>query len=164
MTTFGTFFAGVVAQGGREALDDGSRTVEAQHFLLAMASGEDATTRRVLASAGLDRSRLQAALDHEFEHSLRAAGVSPAGTSAPRRRLAPDGSPQLGASARVALERTVAATSHKRDLLPVHLLLGILQATVGTVPRALEFAGIDRVALLEQVRRSLPQAVDHGDG
>jgi hypothetical protein len=38
------------------------------------------------------------------------------------------------------------------------VLLGILQADVGTVPRALALAGFDRAALIARVRQSLEAA------
>jgi hypothetical protein len=43
----------------------------------------------------------------------------------------------------------------KKDLQPAHLLLGILQAEAGTVPRALALAGVDRAGLAERARQAL---------
>ena len=54
---------------------------------------------------------------------------------------------------RLALERGV--TGVRKDPRPEHLLLGILQAQVGTVPRVLALAGIDRAVLMERVRHTL---------
>jgi hypothetical protein len=45
-----------------------------------------------------------------------------------------------------------------RDPRPEHLLLGILQAGHGAVPRALALAGIDRGDLLARVQRTLENA------
>jgi D-alanyl-D-alanine carboxypeptidase len=61
----------------------------------------------------------------------------------------------MGTSAKLALERSVAGASRTRDLRPAHLLLGILSAQVGTVPRALALAGVDREGLASRVRRLL---------
>jgi Clp amino terminal domain, pathogenicity island component len=52
-----------------------------------------------------------------------------------------------------------ARSGRKKDLQPAHLLLGILQAEVGTVPRALALAGIDRTDLADRARRSLAGTV-----
>ena len=53
------------------------------------------------------------------------------------------------------LERGSASGPRTRDQWPAHLLLGILRAEVGTVPRALALAGIDRAGLAERVRQAL---------
>jgi D-alanyl-D-alanine carboxypeptidase len=53
--------------------------------------------------------------------------------------------------------------SRKEDLRPAHLLLGVLQAQVGTVPRALALAGVDRSDLLARVRHSLAAEGEHDD-
>ncbi|GAA3525616.1 hypothetical protein GCM10022419_000370 [Nonomuraea rosea] len=144
----------VVLQGEREAREDGSAVVEAHHVLLAIAVHEDTAARRVLVEAGLDRQAIRDALDREFEHSLNAAGVSlssfgsPRATPDPRRRVG------MGASTRLALERAFAHATGKKDLRPAHVLIGILEAEVGTVPRALALAGAERAGLIERVRQT----------
>ncbi|MEO3812546.1 Clp protease N-terminal domain-containing protein [Sphaerisporangium sp. B11E5] len=148
----------IVERGGHDARHDGSETIEAHHLLLAIAAEGDAASREVLTSAGLDHRAVRDALDREFEHSLNAAGVS-AGTF----RLpppSPAGTPpaKLGASARLALERGFSSVSRKKDLRPGHLLLGILRAEAGTVPRALALAGVDRDDLITRLRSTLPAA------
>jgi hypothetical protein len=60
----------------------------------------------------------------------------------------------MGASARVALERSF-SSARKKDLRSAHLLLGILHAQIGTVPRALALAGIDQAGLADRVRQTL---------
>jgi ATP-dependent Clp protease ATP-binding subunit ClpA len=155
MTAFGKYLQTIIDQGRREAHEDGSATVEAQHLLLAIAAEPEATTRQVLTSVGLDRRAIRDALDREFEHSLSAAGVSRADFTLPRPSAAPERPKHLGASVRLALQRGVASTAHRKDLQPAHLLLGILQAQVGTVPRALALAGVDRAALMARVLQTL---------
>jgi D-alanyl-D-alanine carboxypeptidase len=61
----------------------------------------------------------------------------------------------MGASARLALERSFSSVVRKKELRPAHLLLGILQAQVGTVPRALALAGVDQAELVDRVRQAL---------
>ncbi|MFC4115383.1 Clp protease N-terminal domain-containing protein [Nonomuraea zeae] len=152
MSAIDHYINALVLQGEREARQDGSAAVEAHHVLLAIAGHEDTAARRVLLAAGLDRQAIRDALDREFEHSLNAAGVSLAAFSGPpatpdhKRRVG------MGASLKLALERGFGAATGKKDLRPAHVLLGILEAEVGTVPRALAQAGADRAELIARVR------------
>lgn len=163
MTGFRTQLRNILDRAGREATLDGSSTVEAQHVLLAIAAEPAATAGRVLTSVGLDHRAIRDALDREHEHSLGAAGVSLAGFDLPPRgedargEDSPGRDPRratrLGASVRIALERGLAGV--RRDPQPAHLLLGILQAQVGTVPRALALTGIDQTELTVRLRQAL---------
>lgn len=158
MTAFGTYVHTIVDQSGREAHCDGSATIEAQHLLLAIAAREGSATHNVLASAGLDHGAVREALDAEFDHSLRAAGVSREDFGVPSASREPRRPARLGASAKLALERGMRSSGVRKDRQPAHLLLGILQAEVGTVPRALALAGVDRAALMVHVLQTLPKA------
>ena len=152
MTTFHSFLRTILEQAGREAQGDGS-TVEAQHVLLAMASESQTESRELLESLGLDRRAIRAALDVEYKSALSAAGVSVAAPERRRDESTTHPALPLGPSVQHALERGLGAT---RDApCPAHVLLGILQADVGTVPRALALAGFDRAALIARVRQSL---------
>jgi ATP-dependent Clp protease ATP-binding subunit ClpA len=155
VTTFGTYVHTIIEQAGHHASKDGSATIEAHHLLLAVAAQQGTTPHHVLTSVGLDQQAIREALEREFEHSLRAAGVSRAAFDLPQPRSDPERSARIGASAKLALERGVAAAARKKDLQPAHLLLGILEAHAGTVPRALALAGIDRTDLTARVRRAL---------
>ncbi|HLU72173.1 MAG TPA: Clp protease N-terminal domain-containing protein [Nonomuraea sp.] len=153
MRTFDAYLHAVLTEGETEARRDGSATIEAEHLLLAVAAQEGTAPQRVLAEAGLGHRAVRAALDREFEHSLSTVGVSvPAGlalSSTPSERR-----PTMGATGKLALERGFASVTRKKDLRPAHVLLGILHAEVGTVPRALALAGVDRSALLARVQES----------
>jgi ATP-dependent Clp protease ATP-binding subunit ClpA len=151
MTTFGKY----IEQATEEARDDGSAVVEAQHLLLAIAAGSDAVTRQILTAGGLDHRTLRDALDQEFEHSLAAAGISAAAFDLPQPSKSPARPARLAASAKLAIERGFTSAARKKDLQPAHLLVGILQAEAGTVPRALALAGIDRAGLAEHARQAL---------
>jgi ATP-dependent Clp protease ATP-binding subunit ClpA len=153
MTAFHVFLRAVLERAGREAQGERSAMVEAQHVLLAMASPSDAESRELLESLGLDRRALRAALDSEFRQALSAAGVSLEASEPQRADCTNSSAPPLGTSVRHALERGLGSM---RDApRPAHLLLGILQAEVGTVPRALELAGLDRATLIARVRATL---------
>ncbi|MFD1544115.1 Clp protease N-terminal domain-containing protein [Nonomuraea guangzhouensis] len=146
----------IIDQGGREAQQDGSASVEAHHLLLAIAAEQETGTHQVLTSVGLDHQAIRDALDREFEHSLAAAGVSLAAFDLPRPSGAAERPTQMGASAKLALERGFASVSRKKDLRPAHLLLGIVRAQVGTVPRALALAGVDQAELMVRILDTLP--------
>jgi ATP-dependent Clp protease ATP-binding subunit ClpA len=155
VTSFGTYVHAIIERGGHEAGKDGSATIEAHHLLLAVAAQEGTTAHRVLTAAGLDERAIRAALDRELEHSLSVVGVSRAAFDLPEPSGDPGGSARIGASARLALERGVAAAARRKDLRSAHLLLGILEAGAGTVPRALALAGVDRADLTARVREAL---------
>ncbi len=158
MTTFKKYVGAMLEQAAREAELDRSTTIEAQHVLLAIAARPEATAGDVLISAGLDQRAIRAALARELEHSLSAAGVSLGAFDLPPPTSAPERATKLGASVKYALERGVHGIRKGKDLRPGHLLLGILQAEVGTVPRALALSGADRADLLLRVRHTLSAA------
>lgn len=145
MSEFDHYLNDVLVQAIEEARAEGSATVEAHHILLALAAGHDP----VLVAAGIDHAAVRGALDREFAHSLAAAGVTM--VSGPPRATPPAGTPPLGATAKAALERGFARAPRKKDVRHGHVLLGVLLAEVGTVPRALALAGIDRQALIERL-------------
>ncbi|MBB3724269.1 Clp protease N-terminal domain-containing protein [Nonomuraea dietziae] len=155
MNMFDTYLHTIITEGAVEAQRHGSPTVEAQHLLLAVAAQEGTAPQRLLASAGLDHQAVLAALDREFDHSLSAVGVSRASFGLSRSSTPVNRPPTMGATAKLALERGFAAGPRKKDLRPAHVLLGILQAEVGTVPRALALAGVDRTDLLTRVQNAI---------
>lgn len=155
MNAFGTYVHTIIEQAGQQATKDRSATIEAHHLLLAVAAQEGTTAHQALTSVGLDQQAVREALDREFEDSLRAAGLSLAAFDLPQPRSDPERSARIGASAKLALERGVAAATSKKDLQSAHLLLGILEAGVGTVARALALAGIDQADLTARVRQAL---------
>jgi ATP-dependent Clp protease ATP-binding subunit ClpA len=138
----------VVGDSIRVARDLGAPSVEAEHLLLAVAAG-DAPVARVLSDAGLDFDGLAAALVAETTRSLAAVGVTADALSfSPFVER-----PRLATSAKLALERSlkVAVARNDKHIGSEHIALGALRATTGTVPRALECAGVDRVALTQRV-------------
>lgn len=155
MSSFDHYLNRILVAAAVEARAEGSTAVEAHHLLLAIA--QDGSP--VLAAAGLDHAVVRGALDREFARSLAAAGVRLDGGLPLATPLA-EGSPQLGATAKAALERGFATAQRKRDCRPGTVLLGVLLTPVGTVPRALELAGADRAALAEDVRREIARARD----
>ncbi|MFG6197325.1 Clp protease N-terminal domain-containing protein [Nonomuraea sp. JJY05] len=152
MSAIDHYINDVILRGETEARQDGSAAIEAHHLLLGIAAHEGTAAHEVLTSEGLDRRAIRAALDREFEHSLGTAGVSLASFDLPAPTPDPDRRVSLGASGRLCLERGFAHAPRKKDLRPGHLVLGILEAEVGTVPRALALAGVDRAALATRLQ------------
>lgn len=138
-----------------QALD--SATVEAEHLLLALAADEPSPVVRLLADSGLDHAGLQAALERETERSLAAVGVVVGDFVLSERSSPPRHRPRFAASAKRALERTLgeALAQSDRSITSQHLLVGILRADNGTVPRALAAVEVDRIALLVGAERLL---------
>jgi D-alanyl-D-alanine carboxypeptidase len=133
-----------------------SPTVEAEHLLLAVARGPATTAQQVLVEAGLDYDRARDALAAEFERSLAAAGISLEDFDLPASRVMTR-IPRWGTTAKLALARSAKIADARRDrrLTPDHILLGLLRAPTGTVPRTLDCAGIDRSELSRRVEAAL---------
>lgn len=159
--TFGRYLESLIDRARDEARDIGSAGVEAEHLLLAIAAGADSLSRSVLNSAGLDHDSVRAALDAEFAHSLRGVGIDDLTRELPPPTPSVERPSQLGASVKLALERGTAAAVRGKELRPAHVLLGIVRAPVGTVPRALELAGISRTDLEARLVTALA-AQGHG--
>jgi ATP-dependent Clp protease ATP-binding subunit ClpA len=145
----------IVRQAEKEAEEARSPVIEAEHLLLAMTGEHGIEARDVLASAGLDRDGLRAALDREFRRSLAAAGVRRPAGGLPRASRDPARQARLAASGKLVLERAVKAAVGQRQIRPGHLLLGVLSAQVGTVSRALALAGVDQGDLAARARQAL---------
>jgi len=139
-----------------EAKRVGAKFIEAEHMLLALASDPDSDAARLLKESGLDHQRLASALDEERRRTLSFAGIKrPDGKLVEATEL--DSSLSLGTSAKAAVRRALIGSRHDRHrarLRSIDLLAGILQAELGTVPRALAIAGIDRAALIACARAS----------
>jgi ATP-dependent Clp protease ATP-binding subunit ClpA len=128
----------------------GAPRLEAEHLLLAVTRA-DTPAAAALREAGLDYDGLLDALERELQHSLAAVGVS----IEPPPASPPVEPPNWGTSAKTAFHRAgetwyaeMEATGRRgRKFLDSHLALGVLAARVGTVPRALELAGVDIDAL-----------------
>lgn len=135
----------VAAHACDEARLAGSATVDGEHLLLALARDEGGVAGAALARAGLSHADIRAALDRELEHSLAAVGVVLEPEDLPGPPAGPAPRPRWGGSARAALEGalTIAAQRGDRRIGPEHILLALLRARAGTVPRALAQAGVD---------------------
>ena len=146
----------VILRAIDEAARRGAANVEAEHLLLVISAGDDASAR-ALAEFGLDHAAVEAALDAERVRALEVAGVAPIGEDRLRstRRVRPG----WGASFRDAMRRADfrARRDRGRDeherLAVAAALLGVLRADLGTVPRALAYAGVDRPALIARLER-----------
>jgi ATP-dependent Clp protease ATP-binding subunit ClpA len=136
----------VLAASQEEAQTRGTGTVQAEHLLLALSAQPS------LQHLDLDHDRIEQALIQEEERSLASVGIAagdfeePAASATPHRT-------RLATSAKLALQRALmtAQSRHDRRIETHHLLLGVLAADHGRVPRALDIAGID----LDELRTRL---------
>ena len=138
--------ARVLEHARDEAAVLGSRDLEAEHLLLALARDDDPVVRKVLGEVGLDRDTLRRALVAQDEAALAGVGVSRAAFSLPPARPLTR-SPGWGTSSKQAIMRGRAAVGRRESMQAGHLLLGVLRAEAGTVPRTLAFAGADQSEL-----------------
>lgn len=146
----------VVTGAEAEARELGSPAIEAEHLLLALTRLEQTTpVAAVLADTGLDREALLEALDAERERSLMAVGISIGDFELPPPR--PAEKPRMSATAKSALENAlrIALERSDRRIEAGHILLALLRAEAGTVPRALREAGTDKRELADRVAAAL---------
>jgi ATP-dependent Clp protease ATP-binding subunit ClpA len=150
----------VVLDARAEARVRAEARIEAEHLLLALARRSSWDAGRILAEAGLDHERLRDVLDADVEHILEIVGVAAGTIRIPNSTLPMAGEPRWGASAKIALRRaSVIARDHgDRHLNPTHILLGVLRAGEGTVPRALAAAGVDAAELATRALATLNDA------
>jgi ATP-dependent Clp protease ATP-binding subunit ClpA len=121
----------------------GSSSVEAEHLLIAIASG-NSEAAYALKDVGLEPQELRDALVRDFERVLGTVGIDATGVDfdANCRRT----KPSWGTSAKQGLERAVKEAKRRGDnkIGTEHILRGLLAAEHGTVPRILAAEGIDR--------------------
>jgi len=145
----------IAARAVVEADRRGSAAIETEHLLLALAADPGSPAAAALASVGLDYDAIDAALNEERSRSLAFVGVTsislPAHT--PKRR---QGRPVWGASIREAMN--LMRRQHNKDRrgrwIDAEMLAAILSADLGTVPRALAIAGVERGDIIEVLHRS----------
>jgi ATP-dependent Clp protease ATP-binding subunit ClpA len=139
----------LVRDARQVAQADGSATIEAEHVLLALAALEHTEITSLLAEAGLTPLLLQRALDQEWEQGLAVAGVRIDVATLPRPTPDPDRRPRIGESTVQVLKRATACSSALGGgrIGVGHILIGLLDADRSRVARALDAAGVDRVAL-----------------
>jgi ATP-dependent Clp protease ATP-binding subunit ClpA len=139
-----------------EARELGSPAIEAEHLLLALTRQDPASAvGRALAEAGLDHDRVTEALEAERERSLAAVGISIHDFELPARR--PSDKARMAAGAKSALEQALRIALERADkrIEAGHILLALLRAEAGTVPRALNEAGVDRRELNDLVTAAM---------
>jgi ATP-dependent Clp protease ATP-binding subunit ClpA len=149
----------LVKTAREEARRDGSRTVEAEHVLIALAGMDRGVAAEILAGAGLTQDAIRAALDREWEQSLAAAGIAVQVDSLPTATPDHGRSPQIGESSRLLLKRAIDAPPKASGtrIGPVRVLVSLLGTDHGRVARALEIAGVDRLALHARAAEALAQ-------
>lgn len=137
---------------------EGAAMVEVEHLLLALVDPSKDKVGIALERAGVTRQTINDARDREFRTALALAGVS-TGRSVPAgaRRLRRGRTTRFAPSARLALERTleVAQASDERRITNESLLLAIVCAQVGIIPRLLDELGTHPDTLRRAIRTEM---------
>jgi ATP-dependent Clp protease ATP-binding subunit ClpA len=133
----------VALQAHSVAAGLGASSVEAEHLLVSLA-GTQNPAGAALREVGLDSAELHEAIQRDFERVLAQVGIDASGvdvsSNCRRTKLT------WGASAKRSLERALEEAKRRGDrrIGCEHILLGLLRAEHGTVPRLLAAEGIDR--------------------
>lgn len=149
----------VLTRARDEAAELGAADVEAEHVLLALTLADDALVKLVLARAHVEHDALRQAMQAQDEAALACVGVSREAfgmpPSQPLRRT-----PGWATSTKQAIMRArkIAKAHDRGRMSPGDLMLGVLRAQAGSVPRALAFAGVDPVALAVETETELDRA------
>jgi ATP-dependent Clp protease ATP-binding subunit ClpA len=140
-----------------EARRDGSRSIEAEHVLLALAGLEDTPAAQLLAEAGLTEGAIREALNLEWEQSLAVAGIAVRIGLLPEATPDPHRHPQIGESTKLLLKRAMDAPPKigAGGIGPMRILVGILDTERSRVARAFTAAGVDRAALRARAAAAL---------
>lgn len=139
-----------------EAQRQGRSDVEAEHLLLALAADRRTPVAALLAAHGLDHEGILQALRVERERSLAAVGMAEPPDAARLAAVRAVARPRWGSSTQDAFRyandgASRAGRQGRHGTTTEDVLYGILSLELGTVPRALAYAGIDRRALREAV-------------
>ncbi|MGE0026473.1 MAG: Clp protease N-terminal domain-containing protein [Thermoleophilia bacterium] len=146
----------VLRAATEEARSCGSRTLEAEHLLLALAC-EPGDAAQLLDAHDLGVDALRTALDREQASSLASVGIEigdyePSTAPSPHRDT-----PRLATSTKRALQRAAVEARNRRDrrITSLHLLIGVLDTDIGTVPRMFEIADVRHSVLIAEARSLL---------
>jgi ATP-dependent Clp protease ATP-binding subunit ClpA len=136
----------VAVEANSVAAGLGAPSIEAEHLLISIASGND-PAGHALRDVGLDAHEVREAIQRDFARVLGRVGIDASGVtpSANCRRT----KPRWGASATQGLVRAYEEAKRRgeRTIRSEHILLGLLRAEHGAVPRILNAEGIDREVL-----------------
>ncbi|HEX4444160.1 MAG TPA: Clp protease N-terminal domain-containing protein [Galbitalea sp.] len=131
-------------------------SVGPEHVLLAIAADPDAPAARILGEIGLDYAGIAWVLRAERARSLAVADVTPVVTGVLEAARS-TAKPRWGASVR-GLLRAADKSAVKSAVrvgapgaLERELVVGILRAELGTVPRMLALGGFDRRTLIQHL-------------
>ena len=139
------------------ARDDEIDQPGAEHLLLAALDLDDGIARSALGMLDIDAAALRAAITGQHAEALRSVGVvadDNAIAAALPATADPKGPYRAQGSLQTAFQRAVElASGDKSPLHSGHLLLAITEVGAGTVARALEHLGVDRVLLRDHALR-----------
>ena len=138
------------AMSERAALDARrlrASSVESEHLFAAIAAGCFGAASQALAHLGISHSAVVAAIEREHASALALAGVRSHALPPP---TAPEDRPAWGRSAMRAAERS--CDENGPDDPRLRVLLGIVHAEAGVMPRVLQELGVTSVAIDDAVQ------------
>lgn len=131
----------------REARRAGAATLESEHLFAAIADGCFGAASKVLTNLGISYAAVLAAIDRERAGALALAGVrspTPPLPAASHDRL------KYGQSAMRAAERSI---DREPEDTRLRVLLGIVLADRGVMPRLLQELGVTSAAIVDAVQQ-----------
>lgn len=149
----------LLPEAERIARQQGDELPSAEHLVAAAFSLDDGIAAAVLTAHEVDQDRWMDAVRQQHQDALESIGISV--NDATLERHAPEPRPATGPlrsreSLREAFQRAVSlAKQDNRPLTSGHVLLAAIQTDHGTVPRTLARLGLDRTALLAELRARL---------
>jgi ATP-dependent Clp protease ATP-binding subunit ClpA len=131
---------GAILRAREQAKRAGSPTLEAEHLLLALAEVPIGRAGTALTGLGLTEEVVRAAIDRELVGALTAVGVRESGVLSVATPRPGRGVPRWGQSAKLAIKRSLEEAVRRGDrrIGNEHLLLALVGAEAGVVPRLLE--------------------------
>jgi ATP-dependent Clp protease ATP-binding subunit ClpA len=138
-----------IEEAGRRSCSE----VRPEHLLLALTADPESAAGGILGDAGLDHARLDAALDQERAAALAVLGIQDLDPALLSATVRPGRLSWASATREVFRRWQTTGGRGRRRPMDLDVLYGIVTANMGTVPRALEYAGIDRDALIGRVER-----------
>ena len=147
----------VAARAQDEARRLGTSVVGSEHLLLALAASPESPAGRALAALQIDEEAVRRAIDEEFRSALERVGIAISGVAVSPAPVPSEKRLRWGASAKSVLEQALkeARGRKERHIGSEHILLALLRAGAGAVPRLLDTLGVSRTEIEESLADTL---------
>jgi ATP-dependent Clp protease ATP-binding subunit ClpA len=149
----------VATQAQDEAQRVGASVVGSEHLLLALAASPESPAGRALATLDIDEAAVRRAIDVEFRSALERVGITLSAVGISSAPVPSEKRPRWGAPAKRALEQALkeAKSRKERHIGSEHILLALLRARAGAVPRLLDTLGVSPTEVETSLADTLKQ-------